>query len=178
MLITKQNNLKKGSILLENKIIKHSQNIKILGTIFNDCLDWSDHVSIGYDSLISQLKRRKHTVLTMAKYVDNNFAIKYANSILISKLNYHMQIWGSKINKILLQTATTISNCKPGRTDDFILKSINWNNFDQMYKNSIIKITHKLLNKDNSNKHFLFNIITHGRNVRNTAENKCGTMKK
>ena len=38
MLITKKNHLKTGSIVLENEIIKHSQNIKVLGTTFNNVL--------------------------------------------------------------------------------------------------------------------------------------------
>ena len=135
----------------------------------------------GYQSLISQLKHRKHAVLNVARNVDNKFAVKYANSILISKLNYHIQLWGacsrtdaSKINRLLIETAIKITNCIPGRTDEYILKSIKWTNFNVMYENSIIKFTHKLLNHDKNNKHFLFNIITDGRTIRNINDNKCG----
>ena len=64
MIISKKNYLKNVVIKIEDEIIKHYQIVKILGMTLNDCLDWSDHVSIGYDSLISQLKHRKHAVLT------------------------------------------------------------------------------------------------------------------
>ena len=46
MIITKQNNINNGSINIDDKIIKHVPRVKILGTTFNDCLDWSDHVRV------------------------------------------------------------------------------------------------------------------------------------
>ena len=43
---------------------------------------------------------------------------------------------------------------------------------------SIQKLSHKLLNSDNKNRHFLATMITHNRNNRMLSENKCGPQRK
>ena len=133
MIISKNSNIKKTTIALGEKNMTHSESVKILGTKFNDQLTWAHHIERGSDSLISQLKRRRNAVKYIAKKVSNKFATKYANSILISKLTYHIEIWGlcsrtqiNSINKILIDTATHLTNIKFGRTNHFIMNMIKW----------------------------------------------------
>ena len=66
MIISKKDNIKKDTIVLDNKIIEHSPSINILGTTLNDNLDFSTHIYNCENPLIKQLKNRL-------------IAIKYAN---------------------------------------------------------------------------------------------------
>ena len=43
---------------------------------------------------------------------------------------------------------------------------------------AIQKTAHKLLNLDNKNRHFLANLLTKNRNIRNLSQNKCGPREK
>ena len=103
--------------------------MKILGTIMNDNLDWSDQ----HKELATQLYRRKSAVIRITKRMGFKFSKNIANSIIISKLNYHLEIWGSStknhlnnINKILFNLSRNINPESYGRTDNWCMKKMNW----------------------------------------------------
>ena len=182
MLITNSKDAKDKSIKLENKNITHSKTIKILGTTFNESLNWDNHLEVGNKSLITQLKQRRHAIYRLAKYVSHDFLLKYSNAILISKLNYHLEAWGTcrkaiktQIDNILIGVAIKISNYNTiGRTNDYILKKLKWINLEERYQLTVRKLVHKLLNNDNNNRHFLAELITDRRTLRMEKENKLG----
>ena len=96
--------------------------------------------------MISQFKKRRNAIIYIAKKVNSKFAIKYSNAILISKIIYHLEVWGlcsrsqvSAINKIMIETASYLTKIKYGHTDVFILAQIKWKPLDQLYEDSIIK---------------------------------------
>ena len=100
MIITNKQKIKEEKIILNNKIIGHSKTIKVLGTVFNEHLNWKDHLESGQNNLITQLKQRKSAIMKLAKNVSNKFLLQYANSIFISKLNYHIELWGACLKTI------------------------------------------------------------------------------
>ena len=180
MIISRNNFFYKNSITVEKKEITHSPTIKILGTILNEEMTWSNHIISSQNSLISQLKRRKNAIKVASKFVSPKFIINYANSILLSKINYHIEIWGkcsktqyNLINNIIINTARQITNNKYGRTDEFILKSIKWLNLQETYKMAISKITHKFL-QPTTNCHFLAAELRKNRSLRMKSQNKTG----
>ena len=160
--------------------------IKILGTTFNDQLTWDNHLAIGNKCLMTQLKQQRHAIYRLAKFVSKDFLLKYSNAILISKLNYHIEVWGtckktikSKIDDLLLGIAIKISDYNTiGRTNDFILKKVKWISIEERYQLTVLKLTHKLLNSDNHNRHFLAEIMTENRTIRMLKENKLGPKQK
>ena len=135
---------------------------------------------------MTQLKQRRHAIYRLAKFVNKDFLLKYSNAILISKLNYHLEAWGtckksikSKIDDLLIGIAIKISNYNMiGRTNDFILKKIKWITIEERYKLTVQKKTHKLLNTDNQNRHFLAELMTENRTIRMQKENKLGPKQK
>ena len=96
-------------ITIDGNKIEHVKSIKVLGTTFNEKLNWNDHLNIGKDSLVSQMKKRLNSLRMIAKNVSSKFAKQLANSLIMSKLNYHIEIWGktnkenkNKLDKIIL----------------------------------------------------------------------------
>ena len=182
MLITNNQELKNKNIKVDNKTIGHNKTIKILGTTFNDQLTWEDHLVIGNKCLLTQMKQRRYAIYRLAKYVSKDFLLKYSNSILISKLNYHIEAWGTckktiktKIDNLIIGVAIKISDYNTfGKTNDYILKKLKWISTEERYQLTIQKMTHKLLNTDNNNRHFLADIITNNRTIRMLKENKLG----
>merc|ERR1712055_865342 len=147
---------------------------------FNDKMNWSDHIINTPNSLIIQLKRRKNAIYMASKFLSPKFLANYANAILMSKINYHLEVWGNctktqalLINKIIMSTARHITQNKYGRTDFFVLNSLKWHKIEEMYKLAVCKITHKFLNTM-SNPHYLTAEIRKDRSIRMAAENKLG----
>ena len=96
-----------------------------------------------------------------------------------------MEIWGSctkkqsnDINKIIIQIARYIVPNNSGRTDKWVMNKMKWNSIEDIYKEAIVKFTHKILNETNENKNNLYDIITKKRNIRMKAENKFGPRSK
>ena len=113
---------------------------------------------------------------------DKNFTLKIANAIFIGKLNYHAGIWTmlsktskDKVNKIIYTTARIILGKEAiGRTDKFCIQQLKWMNIDEIHENTIIKMTHKILN--NEENYDLKRIFTEKRERRILADNKVGTL--
>ena len=61
-----------------------------------------------------------------------------------------------------------------GCTNEFLFKTLKWIPIETRYQLNIQKLTHKLLNRDNKNRHFLATLLTANRNTRNLSQNKCG----
>ena len=61
-----------------------------------------------------------------------------------------------------------------GRTNDFILKKLNWFSIEERYQLTVQKLTHKMLNMDNLHRHFLAGIMTENRTIKMMKENKLG----
>ena len=78
----------------------------------------------------------------------------------------------------MLDIAIKLSTLPPGRTNKQYLKSIGWTNFKNLYENAINKLTHKLLNNQNNNKHFLYSKLNKSRSIRATADNITGPKPK
>ena len=57
MLITQNKEIKKEYITLDKKQIKHQEQLKVLGTIFNENLNWNDQIR-GKKGMLYQLKQR------------------------------------------------------------------------------------------------------------------------
>ena len=105
MIISKDQSLKKAKINVEDKTISNDEKIKILGTIFNAKAEWDDN-ALG-KGLILQLKQIYHAVKYLLKSVNTEFARSIANALIISKLNYHIEVWG-KSSKLIINIINNI----------------------------------------------------------------------
>ena len=65
-----------------------------------------------------------------------------------------------------------------GKTNDYILKKQKWITTEERYQLTIQKMTHKLLNTDSNNRHFLAEIMTNNHTIRMSKENKLGPKSK
>ena len=167
MIFSKSKLLKSRIIVLEDQVNENSTNIKILGMIINDNLDFSSHINDPKNGLYINIVRRKNAIMRISKHVGFKFAKTLSNSILISKLNYHLEIWGActndqtnKINKILIDVARYLNPKSIGHTDVWCLRNMNWTNHQTRYKIAIIKLTHKILNTDQGNQNYIYDILT------------------
>ena len=81
-----------GEIVLNNKAVKSKKTLTVLGTIFNQSLTWSDNLTPGKKSLLTQIKRRSAAIKRIANMVSFSFAKQLSNALLFSKLNYNIAI--------------------------------------------------------------------------------------
>ena len=179
MIAAKNKKTVQGEIVLNNKAVKSKKTLTVLGTIFNQSLTWSDNLTPGKKSLLTQIKRRSAAIKRIANMVSFSFAKQLSNALLFSKLNYNIAIWGElglqfkrKLNNIISSTARYITrNEYFGRTDTYILKQLKWMNYYELHENSVNKLTYKIINTNEQN--YMKDKLIENRNVRNWAQNKC-----
>ena len=141
-----KNNIKKTAIMIvsNNKDLKqveremlgiklkHSENVKILGTWLSDDLKWNHHINHGKESLIAQLKARMSAVKLIKRKVSARFAKIAATAIFFSKLTYHIEAYGSttltnkrKIDNIIIRMAKFLNGpAGLGRSDKWHLDQL------------------------------------------------------
>ena len=134
MLITNIKEELEGNVTIDGNLVENSDNIKILGIVFNNKLNWNNHILNGSSSLINQLKQRLNSLKIISKTISANFAKQMANAILMSKINYNIEVWGNtnnnnknKIDKILLEASRTVLGREAyGRTKAWMLHCWTW----------------------------------------------------
>ena len=180
MIITNDKEVLNKSINVNGNKIENKSKIKILGTTINSKLNWDDHIINGSGSLIGQLKQRLNSLKSIAKTISQNFAKQLANSLIISKLNYNIEVWGNtsrnnrnKIDQILYAAARTVlGNQAIGKTKIWIMNTMKWFNMEQNYLNTTQNSIYKIINSQNE--HYFKNELTKNRTIRYFTQNKVG----
>lgn len=81
MRIENKYDLKKKTILLENKHIRHCQSIKNIGTHMNENLERLTHIYNNQNTLMKQLKSRLKVIKYAKTFISKNFLLMYYNVI-------------------------------------------------------------------------------------------------
>ena len=126
------------------------------------------------------MKQRYNTLKLITKYISNKFARQMANSLMMSKINYNISIWGNtnkynikKINKIIEDPARLVIGKKAyGKTAEWTLKEIKWTKVETIYEQSVQKYIYKMLHSEDE--HYIKYYWTKNRNIRNRSQNKVG----
>ena len=92
MLITTNRQQKQDfQIQIDNKVIRHSPQLKILGNLLTDNLSWKDHVT---KIVLPGIRNAVRTLRLTTKYLDPKFKGIYTNSTYRSKLHFALETWG------------------------------------------------------------------------------------
>ena len=134
LIMTKGGKSVDGQIVMNKEIVKNVRTIKVLGTIFNQNLNWHDNLLEGTNSLLKQIRRRATSIKRLRFYINMKFMKQLGNALLIGKLSYNLAVWGELgmkymniINNIMISTAKIISKPKnKHQTDNEILSNIGW----------------------------------------------------
>ena len=154
---------KKGN----DKIIKHQDNIKILGLSISHNLKWDHYIHQCKKSLSSQLKKRLSAIKMISKYAPPKFTRMMTEGILHGKIRYGLELWGGTtqkniqiIQKIQSQAANYIigpTNIKKKSTNQ-ILSELKWENINTMIRSTTLKSVHKIM--QNKKPTQIYNIFT------------------
>ena len=122
-------------IEIEDKIIRNSTEINILGMKINDKLNWKSSLVQGNESLLHQLKIRNYTLKKVSKFLDPTMKKMYANAIIRGKYSYGMENWGgagkTEIKQIQIQQnkaarIATFDRKNPNKSTGNCLKELKW----------------------------------------------------
>ena len=110
--------------------------------------------------------------------VNKKFARQLTNSLLISKINYNIEIWGNttnqirkKLDKILYDAAKIVLGKNSiGRTNQWLLNEMKWMTVEKCYENSTQNTIYKIINGDDEN--YFKQYLTTNRTPRTYAQNK------
>ena len=92
MIVSKQAKTKREfEIEIGDKIIKHSKQMKVLGTVIAEDLNFNKHLT---SEIIPNLKNRLRTLKMITKYMSPSFKKVYVNAIFRGKLLFALETWG------------------------------------------------------------------------------------
>ena len=108
------------------KTIKNKMHIRLLGLNIHEDLSWRSHLELGEKLLFLALRRRLGGLRHKGKMILKNGRKILANSLILSKIIYMIQIWGGthpiylkKLQRIMNNTARFILNeGKNGKVED------------------------------------------------------------
>ena len=103
-----------------------------------------------------------------------------ANSLLMSKLNYNLEVWGktsktnlNKIDKILIEASKVVLGKESiGRSNKWLFAKMKWLPTNENYEFAVQKTIFRILNSKDD--HHFKNYFIKNRNVRNHSQNKIG----
>ena len=99
MLVTKNSEMKKNfQVVLNGKLIKHKNEVVVLGNTLSSDLSWDAHMR---KILIPALTNRARSLRLIAKYLSKGFRAVYANTIYRSKLFFGIKTWGGAKKSLL-----------------------------------------------------------------------------
>ena len=136
-----------SSIIIINtsdKPIKPQQTLKLLGAYISADLSWNYQVSI----LMKQLNYRLNTLKMIAHYCSMKTLKSIAQSIIISKILYTIQLWGGcqqylrqRIQSIMLKAAKLVLGRGAARLSTAqILHKIGWQGIDQTIASHTLRL--------------------------------------
>ena len=115
------------------KIIKAETNLRILGGNLQDNLSWQAHLSTGEKALLPVIRQKLGALRYMGKYLPRTSRMTLATGMILSCINYLIQVWGGTEKKylkkvqIVLNDAARFVTGKPRRTSTAnLMTSCNW----------------------------------------------------
>lgn len=91
LIFSKVNKVQKIKIEVGNEIITNKHTIKILGTMFDQNLEWSTQV----DNVINRAKKDCHNLRYLSKFFTQTEMLKLASSLVFSRFYFDSVIWNS-----------------------------------------------------------------------------------
>lgn len=152
--ITKKPEFREGIRLkVGDKTIKHTRTLNLLGITVNDKLNWHDHISQGNKSLATQIKNRTNVLRKIVKLTNFNFAKQVANGLIMAKIEYAIQLWGTAtqadidiIQKLANRAAKVVLGHKANRWSiDKIMRNMNWLKVKELISYHQATLIHQIL---------------------------------
>ena len=106
-------------IVLNGSVVKSSKNINVLGVIFDQKLQWSDHIT----HCVAKAKKAIVAIKLINKFFTTNELLQFVTSNVYSILYYNSEIWhlhslkNNLKQKLLSCSAAAIKSCIKFSTD-------------------------------------------------------------
>ncbi len=131
----------------ENDIIIPKRNVKFLGLILNENLDWKSN----FQNLTHKLSKANYLLNTVKNYVPINNMRTLYNSLFVTHLNYGLQIWGPNLLKshenvlfkLQKKSVRIVTKAQYNSPTNDIFKELNILKFDDMINMEINKFMYK-----------------------------------
>lgn len=134
----------KFELLMNNQSLEQVANFNYLGLIIDDTLSWSSHIKFLSTKISSSIG-----ALRKLNAFPTNILFLLYNSLIVSRMNYMIFLWGAKCVSLLpLQKkairvichSSYLAHCDP------LLRKLNTLKIDDLYKLGVLKFYHKLIN--------------------------------
>ena len=145
----KDNSCSKIHIAMKNRIIPHSEKLKILGITINNKLKWDTHINDVIRACKYQLRAFRRSM----RFLNLDERKMLYNSCIASRLAYGDIIWKEtteqlkyRLQVIQNQAARAILSKKPRASADPLLKQLNWIKLEDKRKMHGEVLFHKIEN--------------------------------
>ena len=171
-------------IAAQPKDIIHSAKVKILGIELEETLSWRYFLVDGPQSISKQMKTRLNMLKLLKKSASEKQMRMLASGILMSKLEYGTEVWGSAPEYMLktlqstqLEAARTVLGPRTKRwSKTSLLKEMKWPSVHQLAQLASAKLSHKILRSSQSAAlaYRMLSKINHNRTTRHNGPHQLG----
>ena len=130
---------RRGQITWQDKLITDNPNCRILGMNLNRNLSWDNHLNTGKKALLPALRRQIGMISRIGQAMTKKAKLQLVNSLVISRLQYGLCIWGNTSKKqinsaqVVINTAARmITGQKRTTRQETLMKECNWMKLEDM----------------------------------------------
>jgi len=165
--ITNQYDIKTGTDKIERK-----KNVKFLGVILDDNLNWHDHIA----STVNKISKINYTLKMVKNTLPKQNLKTLYETLIQPHLNYGVSLWGgthdTHVNKLIIQQKKiirVITNSKYNEHTDPLFNQLGLLKFKQIHRLSTAKLMFKASRcelPNPLNTHYKLNATLHRHNTR------------
>ena len=117
----------------QQKVIGAEKNLRILGGNFQDNLSWQAHLMTGDKAILPVIRQKLGALRYMGKHLPRASRMTLATGMIVSRINYIIQVWGGTERKYLKKVQVFLNDAArfvtglPRRTSTaHLMTACNW----------------------------------------------------
>ena len=117
----------------EEKVVKPTNYIRLLGVNWEQNFTWNSHISTGEKALLPATRRQLGALKYISGLVPLKSKLLLANSLIVSRIVYAITIWGGtyesnirKLQAVLNKTARWVCNSGRRTSTRILMERCNW----------------------------------------------------
>ena len=153
--------------------MRPKQEVRILGANIRNNLTWGSHLKTGEKAVIPAIQKKMGALWLVSKYLPKAARLRLANGIIMSRIVYLIQLWGTckecwlrEMQKVQNKAARYVTRLPRHTKVSVLLQECGWLSITQLVVYHSVLLLWKLF-RENRSSHLLKRVVTTSHRGRN-----------